>query len=120
MEDYMILDNILVKKHAEVRVHVNLPGLWSGINNLTVAERAEHYETDAYDWEDVRLQLFIHYNWAYDFMRPRIDDIVKAYLAIYGLDEREEDIDEATTKVRVRRMSVQKQKMKSPATAAAP
>ena len=45
--------------------------------------------------ELLELYVFIHYNWAYDFMRPTIDEIVKAYLEVYGPEEREEDVDES-------------------------
>ena len=36
--------------------------------------------------------VFIHYNWQYEFMRPSIDEIVKAYLKVYGAEAREEDL----------------------------
>ena len=43
--------------------------------------------------EVLELYVFIHYNWEYEFMRPTIDEIVKAYVAAYGPDEREEDVE---------------------------
>ena len=40
----------------------------------------------------LELYVFIHYNWQYEFMRPSIDEIVKAYLKVYGAEAREEDL----------------------------
>ena len=42
--------------------------------------------------EVLELYVFIHYNWQYEFMRPSIDEIVKAYLKVYGAEAREEDL----------------------------
>ena len=44
--------------------------------------------------EILELYVFIHYNWQYDFMRPTIDEIVKAYLSAYGREPLPEDIEE--------------------------
>ena len=43
--------------------------------------------------ELLELYVFIHYNWQYDFMRPTIDEIVKAYLAEHGHDPKQEDLE---------------------------
>jgi len=42
--------------------------------------------------EVLELYVFIHYNWQYEFVRPSIDEIVKAYLKVYGAEAREEDL----------------------------
>ena len=42
--------------------------------------------------EVLELYVFIHYNWQYEFMRPTIDEIVKAYVKAYGPEAREEDL----------------------------
>ena len=44
--------------------------------------------------EVLELYVFIHYNWKYDFMRPSIDEIVKAYLKAYGNEPMPEDVEE--------------------------
>ena len=41
--------------------------------------------------ELLELFVFIHYNWQYEWMRPLIEEIVKAYLQEYGLEARPED-----------------------------
>lgn len=43
--------------------------------------------------EILEMYVFVHYNWQYDFMRPSIEEIVAAYLKIYGPDALEEDIE---------------------------
>eukprot|EP00966_Prymnesium_polylepis_P289102 6677618-Prymnesium_polylepis.1 len=41
--------------------------------------------------ELLELYVFIHYNWQYEWMRPSVEEIVKAYLQEYGLEVRPED-----------------------------
>ena len=41
--------------------------------------------------ELLELYVFIHYNWQYDWMRPSVEEIVKACLQEYGLEARPED-----------------------------
>ena len=68
-------------------MRVLLPGLWHGFNNVTPSECGEHYEAEAYDW------IAVH-NWAYDFTRPTIEEIVQAYLSIHGPEEHKDNIDD--------------------------
>ena len=42
--------------------------------------------------EVLALYVFIHYNWQYEWMRPTIDEIVAAYIKMYGNDALEEDV----------------------------
>ena len=44
--------------------------------------------------EILELYVFIHYNWQYEFLRPSIEEIVKAYLATYGSEPFPEDLEE--------------------------
>ena len=44
--------------------------------------------------EILELYVFIHYNMQYDFMRPTVEEIVEAYLKLYGPEARAEDIDD--------------------------
>ena len=37
--------------------------------------------------------VFIHYNWQYTFLRPTIDEIVKAYITCFGKEPVLEDAD---------------------------
>ena len=44
--------------------------------------------------ELLELYVFMHYNWAYEFMRSTVDEIVvKVYISVYGPEQREEDMD---------------------------
>ena len=47
--------------------------------------------------EILELYVFVHYNWQYEFMRPTIDEIVKAYLKAFGSEPLEEDEDDPDT-----------------------
>ena len=44
--------------------------------------------------EILEMYVFIHYNMQYEFMRPTIEEIVEAYLKLYGAEARAEDIDD--------------------------
>lgn len=42
--------------------------------------------------EILELYVFIYYNWQIAFMRPSIEEIVKAYIALHGPGPLEEDV----------------------------
>jgi len=44
--------------------------------------------------EVLEMYVFIHYNMQYDFMCPTVEEIVQAYLKLYGAEARVEDIDD--------------------------
>ena len=46
--------------------------------------------------ELLELYVFIHYNWQYEFMRPTIDEVVKAYLNEHGHEPEEDDMEPGT------------------------
>ena len=41
--------------------------------------------------EILEMYVFVHYNWQYEFMRPSIEEIVHAYIKIYGAHALEDD-----------------------------
>ena len=43
--------------------------------------------------EILEMYVFIHYNWQYEFMRPTIEEIVAAYLKIYGAEPSTDDVE---------------------------
>ena len=43
--------------------------------------------------ELLEMYVFIHYNWQYEWMRPSIEEIVKAYEDAYGREPLPDDLE---------------------------
>ena len=66
----------------------NVESIFSGVKRL-LGDFAATMSPDI-----LEMYVFIHYNWQYEFMRPTIEEIVAAYLKVYGREPKQEDLEE--------------------------